>query len=77
MKYSGWKENEAIQWIFEDLQKQNIIDVRGEVLYLYSTNIKSHHNLAGPKKALVAKKGGIAMTKTHAAYASEKFALKI
>ena len=50
IKLNRWAKNRTIQRIFEDLQKQNIINVRGKVLCLYSTNIKIHPNAFRARK---------------------------
>ena len=50
VRFNRWSKNGTIQRIFEELQKQNIIDVQSEVLCLDSTSIKVHPDAAGAKK---------------------------
>lgn len=50
MRFSRWTKNGTIQRIFDELQKQNIIDVQSEVLCLDSTSIKVHPNASGARK---------------------------
>ena len=48
--FNKWSQNGTIQRIFEELQKQNIIDVQSEVLSLDSISIKVPPDAAGMKK---------------------------
>ena len=50
VKFNRWSKNGTIQRIFEELQKQKIIDIQSEVLSLDSTSIKVHPDAAGAKK---------------------------
>ena len=50
MRFSRWTKNGTIQRIFDELQKQNIIDVQSEVLCLDSTSINVHPNASGARK---------------------------
>ena len=50
VRFNRWSKNGTIQRIFEELQKQNLIDVQSEVLCLDSTSIKVHPDAAGAKK---------------------------
>ena len=50
MRFSRWTKNGTTQRIFDELQKQNIIDVQSEVLCLDSTSIKVHPNASGSRK---------------------------
>ncbi len=43
-------ENGTTQRIFEELQKQNIIENHGEILCLDSTSIKVHPDSSGARK---------------------------
>ena len=52
VRFNRWSKNGTIQRIFEELQKQNIIDVQSEVLCLDSTSIKVHPDAAGAKKTI-------------------------
>ena len=51
MKFNRWSKNGTIQRIFEELQKQNVIDIQTEILCLDSTSIKVHPDAAGAKKS--------------------------
>ena len=51
MRFSRWSENGTIQRIFEEMQKQGIIDTETNVLCLDSTSIKVHPDAAGARKA--------------------------
>ena len=51
VKFNRWSKNGTIQRIFEELQKQKIIDIQSEVLSLDSTSIKVHPDAAGAKKS--------------------------
>ena len=51
MKFNRWSKNGTIQRIFEELQKQNVIDTQTEILCLDSTSIKLHPDAAGVKKS--------------------------
>ena len=48
---TGGQKNGTIQRIFEELQKQNIIDVQSKVLCLDTTSIKVHPDATGAKKS--------------------------
>ena len=50
MRFSRWAKNGTIQRIFEELQKQNVIETQGEILSLDSTSIKVHPNASGARK---------------------------
>ena len=52
MKFNRWSKNGTIQRIFDELQKQNIIDIQGDVLCLDSTSIKVHPNASGARKSI-------------------------
>ncbi len=43
-------KNGTIKQIFDELQKQNVIDANHEVLCLDSTSIKVHPNASGARK---------------------------
>ena len=47
----NWSKNGTIQRIFEELQKQKIIDIQSEVLSLDSTSVKVHTDAAGARKS--------------------------
>ena len=51
MKFNKWSKNGTIQRIFEELQRQNIIDVQSKILCLDSTNVKVHPNASGARKS--------------------------
>lgn len=51
MRFNRWSKNGVIEKIFEELQKQNIIDVRTDVLCIDSTSIKVHPDATGARKA--------------------------
>ena len=51
MKFNRWSKNGTIQRIFDELQKQNIIDIQSDVLCLDSTSIKVHPNASGARKS--------------------------
>ena len=51
MRFNRWSKNGTIQKIFEEMQKLNIIDVRTDVLCIYSTSIKVHPDTAGTHKS--------------------------
>ena len=51
MRFNRWSKNGTSEKIFEELQKQNIIDVRTDVLCIDSTSIKVHPDAAGARKA--------------------------
>ena len=62
VKFNRWSKNGTIQRIFDELQKQNIINIQGHILCLDSTSVKVHPNASGAKnqvaiKVLVAQKG--------------------
>ena len=50
LKFNRWTKNGTTQRIFDELQKQNIIDVQSEVLCLDITSIKVHPNASGARK---------------------------
>lgn len=81
VNFNRWSKNGTIQRIFEELQKENIIDIQGGILCIDSTSIKVNPDATGAKKnKWRAKywpfKRGLTM-KIHAICTSEKFALKI
>ena len=49
VKFNRWSKNGTIQRIFEELQKQKIIDIQSEVLSLDSTSVKVHPASAGAR----------------------------
>lgn len=51
VKFSRWSKNGTIQQIFEELQKQNIINIQSNFMCLDSTSIKVHPDAAGAKKS--------------------------
>ncbi len=50
MRFSRWTKSGTIQRIFQELQKQNLIDIKGEILCLDRTSIKVHPNASGARK---------------------------
>ena len=51
VKFNRWSKNGTIQRIFEELQKQKIIDIQREVLSLDGTSVKVHPDAAGARKS--------------------------
>ena len=51
VKFNRWSKNGTIQRIFDELQKQNIIDIQGDVLCLDRNSVKVHPNASGAKKS--------------------------
>ena len=47
----NWSKNGTIQRIFEELQKQKIINIQSDDLSLDSTRVKIHPDAAGAKKS--------------------------
>ncbi len=80
MRFSRWTKSGTIQRIFQELQKQNLIDIKGEILCLDRTSIKVHPNASGARKTSgdqsIGRSWGLT-TKIYAVCTSEKFALKI
>ena len=81
MRFSRWTKNGTIQRIFDELQKQNIIDAQSEVFAWTALPSKSILILLEPEKKVVSKahrslKRGLT-TKIPAVCVSEKLALKI
>lgn len=50
IRFNRWSKNGTIEKIFEELQKQNIIDIRTDVLCIDITSIKVHPDAAGQEK---------------------------
>jgi len=50
VKFNRWSKNGTIQWIFDELQKQNIINIQSDILCLDSTSVKVHPNASGARK---------------------------
>ena len=61
MEFNRWSKNGTIQWIFDELQKQNIINIQSDILCLDSTSVKVHPNFCCKKikwlKVLAVQKG--------------------
>ena len=62
VKFNRWSKNGTIQRIFDELQKQNIINIQSDILCLDSTSVKVHPNASGARnqaaiKVLAAQKG--------------------
>jgi hypothetical protein len=51
VKFNRWSKNGTIQRIFEELQKQKIIDIQSEVLSLDITSVKVHPDAVGARKS--------------------------
>ena len=51
MKFNRWSKNGTIQRIFDEIQKQNVIDIQGDILCLDSTSVKVHPNASGARKS--------------------------
>ena len=51
VKFNRWSKNGTIEKIFEDLQKENIIEIRTKIVCLDSTSVKVHPDAAGAKKS--------------------------
>ena len=51
MKFRRWSKKGTIQWIFKELQSQNIIDIQSETLCLDSTSVKVHPNTTGARSS--------------------------
>ena len=51
VNFNQWSKNGTIQRIFEEFQKQKIIDIQSEVLSLDSTSVKVHPDAAGARKS--------------------------
>lgn len=51
MKFNRWSKNGTIQRIFDEMQKENMIDIRSDVLCIDSTSIKVHPDAAGARKS--------------------------
>ena len=50
MRFSRWSKNGTIQRIFEELQKQNIINIQSNILCIDSTSIKVHPDATGARR---------------------------
>ena len=51
VKFNRWSKNGTIQRIFDELQKQNIINIQSDILCLDSTSVKVHPNASGARKS--------------------------
>ena len=51
VKFNRWSKNGTIKRIFEELQKQKIMNIQSEVLSLDSTSVKVHPDAAGARKS--------------------------
>lgn len=51
IRFNRWSKNGTIDKIFEELQKQNIIEIRTQIVCIDSTSIKVHPNAAGARKS--------------------------
>lgn len=51
VRFNRWSKNGTIDKIFEELQKQNIIEIRTEIVCIDSTSIKVHPDAAGARKS--------------------------
>jgi len=51
VKFNRWSKNGTIQRIFDELQKQNIINIQSDILCLDSTSVKVHSNASGARKS--------------------------
>ena len=51
VRFNRWSKNGTIDKIFEELQKQNIIEIRTQIVCIDSTSIKVHPDAAGTRKS--------------------------
>ena len=51
VRFNRWSKNGTIDKIFEELQKQNIIEIRTQIVCIDSTSIKVHPDAAGARKS--------------------------
>ena len=51
VRFNRWSKNGTIDRIFEELQKQNIIEIRTQIVCIDSTSIKVHPDAAGARKS--------------------------
>ena len=51
VRFNRWSKNGTIDKIFEELQNQNIIEIRTEIVCIDSTSIKVHPDAAGARKS--------------------------
>jgi len=51
VKFNRWSKNGTIKRIFDELQKQNIINIQSDILCLDSTSVKVHPNASGERKS--------------------------
>lgn len=51
VRFNRWSKNGTIDRIFEELQTQNIIEIRTEIICIDSTSVKVHPDAAGARKS--------------------------
>lgn len=51
VRFNRWSKNGTIDRVFEELQNQNIIEIRTEIICIDSTSIKVHPDAAGARKS--------------------------
>ena len=51
VRFNRWSKNGTIDKIFEELQKQNIIEIRTQIVCIDSTSVKVHPDAAGARKS--------------------------
>ena len=51
VRFNRWSKNGTINKIFKELQKQNVIEIRTEIVCIDSTSIKVHPDASGSRKS--------------------------